>query len=151
MDLNIQQMSNILGVTTHQVHKYISKGHLKALKKEGVYFTAQEDFDAFFENYFLERHSSKGYKTPTNQHIKMLMGFIDDINNPEFTYEAFYAKYHNIHTLIPPLQNFLLIKRNKTIKKERIEKKLSIKDLATKYKLSEASIKKIIKGDFNLT
>jgi len=145
MDLNIPQISNILGVSTMQVYKYIYKGHLLAEKKNGLYTIKEEDFDVFFNGYFLDRHKKKGIKIPNKTHIKILKDFVKDLQDEELEYQAFYNKYHNIDTLIPPLTNFLLIKRNQAIYHDNTQEKMMIKDLALKYKLSEISIKLILK------
>lgn len=145
MDLNIPQISNILGVSTMQVYKYIYKGHLLAEKKNGLYTIKEEDFNTFFNVYFLDRHKKKGIKIPNQKHIRILKDFVKDLQNEELEYQAFYNKYHNIDTLIPPLTNFLLIKRNQAIYYDNTHDGMKVKDLALKYKLSEISIKLILK------
>jgi len=142
--LTVAQISNILDVTTRQVQKYIENGHLKATKKENVYYITIKSFDDFKKNYYQNRHKGKGKKIPTETHLQTLKEFIEDIEDENMCFDNFSKKYKNINFLIPPIDHFLSFKRNNTIVFDRVHKNITYCELKKKYGLSIRSIEEIV-------
>ena len=139
----VSQIADILEVTVYQVHNYIRQGLLKSELKNGIRYIDEEDFNQFYQEYYLNRHKQKGKSIPTLEQYQELKEFTNDIDS-QLPYDLFIKKYKNINTLIPPIEDFKLLKRNLCITKDR-ENGMTIVNIAKKYELSVRSIEEIVK------
>lgn len=141
--LKVSYIATTLEITFQQVHNYIKKKQLKATKCDGHWLIKEEDFNFFFNTHFINRHNKKGVKIPSNEQIQILKDFVGDYDNDNLLPKYFQKKYKNIDSLIPPLKNFYIAKRNTFILKDKST--MTIVDLSEKYNLSISQINRIIK------
>ena len=138
----VSEVAAILEVTESQVHKYIQQNHLKSTILQRTRHIKKEDFDYFYINYFLNRHKRKGKSIANMDEYATLEDFTKDIIS-NMPYNEFSKKYKDIDIIIPPLKNFILLKRNLMITRDN--KTTKQKDIAIKYNLSLRTIEEIIK------
>ena len=138
----VSEVAVILEVTTWQVHKYIQQKHLKSTISQEVRHIKEKDFEDFYNNYFLSRHKRKGKSIANMDEYATLEDFTKDIIS-NMPYNEFSKKYKDIDIIIPPLKNFILLKRNLMITRDN--KTTKQKDIAIKYNLSLRTIEEIIK------
>lgn len=142
--LKVTDIAITLEISTRQVYTHIKRGRLNATVKNGEYVISQVDFDDFYKSYWVHRHKSKGSRTPNKNDLHLLKKFIEDINCNDLNYENFIKKYKYIINELPPMENFLLLKRNEMILLD-ISNGLKQKTAADKYQLSQKSIETIVK------
>jgi len=141
--LKVRYIAETLEVTIFQVYKYIKNGHLKSRIVDDMYLVEEKDFQDFYENYFINRNSKKGFSEPTIKSANILKEFVFDIFSQDIDPDSFMKKYKDIDSIIPPLKDFYLFHRNLLILEDR--KKMKLDDLASKYNLSISQIKRIVK------
>ena len=139
----VSQIADILEVSIYQVHYYIRNGFLKSELKNGIRWVDEEDFNTFYNEYFLHRNKQKGKSIPTLEQYQELKDFTNDIFS-KLPYHLFLKKYKNVNSLIPPIEDFKLLKRNLCILQDR-EDGMKLSDIAKKYELSLRSIEDIVK------
>lgn len=139
----ILQLSNILGLTPRRIIQYIEEGKLKASKREKTYFITTQDYDTFYNKYYRNRHKQKGKKIANIIHLELLANFVLDIQNKDIDFLVFYNKFRDVSSLIPPLDCFLLLKRNMSIEKD--SEHMTYQEIAEKYSVHIQTIKNIMK------
>jgi len=145
-------IASFLGIPRTNVNYYIRKGHLKATMTDGFYMITPKDYYTFRDEYYDsdKRFISRGpTKKLTEEQVKLLAFIVSDLQNDQISLDEFKEKYKEVSSEIPQFKDFIIYKRDASIRYER-SLGTRYKKLAQKYNLSEKSIQKIVNRDREL-
>jgi len=146
-------IANFLNTNRQNVNYYIRKGYLEAVMIDGEYRITQQSYLSFRDEYFdsNKRYSSRGpAKKLTDEQVKLLASIVSDLQNDQISLNEFKKKYEEVSSEIPQFQDFIIYKRDSSI---RYDRSLGhrLKRLADKYNLSVKSIEKIANHNKEIT
>lgn len=139
-------IASFLKTERTNVNYYIRKGHLKATMIDGFYMITPKDYYEFRDKYYDsdKRYSSRGpAKKLTDEQVKLLAFVVSDLQNDQISLSEFKKKYKEVSSEIPQFQDFIIYKRDSSIRYDR-SLGYRYKRLADKYNLSVKSIEKIV-------
>jgi hypothetical protein len=137
----------LLPSNQQNVNTYIRKGYLKAISVNGRYEITHEDYLSFREEYFdcNKRNSSKGVsKKLTPEQISLFDIMISDLKSREVSLQQFTDRYETKRDSLPLVDDFIVYKRDSSIRADKLTKKYTNNILAINYGMSVGSIQKIV-------
>ncbi len=140
-------IASFLGTDRPNVNYYIRQGHLKATMVDGNYEVSAQDYHSFRDEYYDSnlRHSRRGTnKKLTDTQVKLLAFIVADLQNNQISLKEFQDKYKQELHDIPQFKDYVIYKRDVSIRYDNKHKGYRYQKLADDYGLSVRSIQEII-------